>query len=115
MMPVIAFLVGEKRDPVFTLQRIIDGKFDDDLLNYGRMTRIGYTISIMADFGPQMNGDWFPWSRMYENGGGKKDGYGDRETADGPERFRDAYRHIINLFRKEVIKNITWAFHVFPP
>ena len=34
---------------------------------------------------------------------------------DGPERFRDAYRHIIDLFRKEGVKNITWCFHVYPP
>ena len=31
MMPRTDFQAGE-RDPVFTLQRIIDGKFDDDLL-----------------------------------------------------------------------------------
>ena len=112
MMPRTDFQVGE-RDPVFTLQRIIDGKFDDDLLRWARSANRVH-IPIIVDFGPEMNGDWFPWSGIL-NGGGKKDGYGDRETADGPERFRDAYRHIINLFRKEGVPNITWAFHVFPP
>ena len=25
------------------------------------------------------------------------------------------YRHIIDLFRKEGVRNITWCFHVYPP
>ena len=45
----------------------------------------------------------------------KTNGYGDPYFPDGPERFRDAYRHIIDLFRKEDVKNITWCFHVYPP
>src|SRR5690606_3560391 len=48
------------------------------------------------------------------NGGGETDEYGDPEIADGPERFRDAYRHIIDLFRNEGANNITWVFHVIP-
>ena len=112
MMPRTDFHAGE-RDPVFTLQHIIDGKFDDDLLKWAHNAK-RVNIPIVVDFGPEMNGDWFPWSGIL-NGGDKKDGYGDRESADGPERFRDAYRHIINLFRKEGVQNITWVFHVFPP
>ena len=63
-----------------------------------------------------MNGDWFPWSGKL-NGGEKKDAYGERKAADGPERFREVYKHIINLFKKEsfLFPNTTWAFHAFPP
>ena len=112
MMPRDDFQAGE-RDPVFTLQRIIEGKFDDELLRWAHDAKRVH-IPIIVEFGPEMNGDWFPWSGIL-NGGEKKDGYGHRQSADGPERFRDAYRHIINLFRKEGVQNITWAFHVFPP
>jgi len=52
----------------------------------------------------------FGWSGLF-NGGAKTDGYGDPNYPDGPERFRDAYRHIIDLFRNEGVKNITWFFH----
>ena len=31
---------------------------------------------------------------------------------DGPERFRDAYRHIVSLFRAEGAVNVTWVFHL---
>jgi beta-mannanase len=30
---------------------------------------------------------------------------------DGPERFRDAYRHLVTLFREEGATNVTWFFH----
>ena len=112
MMPRTDFQAGEQ-DPEFTLQHIIDGKFDGDLRRWAHDAERIH-IPMIVEFGPEMNGDWFPWSGIL-NGGEKKVGYGDRKSADGPERFRDAYRHIINLFREEGMQNITWAFHVFPP
>lgn len=32
--------------------------------------------------------------------------------ADGPERFHDAYRHIVTFFRDNKVDNITWFPHV---
>jgi beta-mannanase len=112
MMPRTTFDQG-KTDPLFTLQRIIDGKFDNDLRRWADdAKRVG--VPIMVEFGTEVNGDWFPWSGIL-NGGRKTDAYGNPNYPDGPERFRDAYRHIIDLFRKENVRNITWCFHVFDP
>jgi hypothetical protein len=112
MMPRTDFNEG-KPDPIYTLQGFIEGKFDIDLKRWAQdAKRVG--IPIMVEFGTEVNGGWFPWSGIL-NGGGKTDGYGDPNYPDGPERFRDAYRHIIDLFRKEGVRNITWAFHVFAP
>jgi beta-mannanase len=99
-------------DPVFTLQGIIDGDFDNSLIEWAQDAK-RTNIPIMVEFGTEVNGDWFPWSGLL-NGGGETEEYGDPNTADGPERFRDAYIHIIDLFRNEGVKNITWIFHVFP-
>jgi beta-mannanase len=97
-------------DPEFTLQSIIDGKFDNDIRRWAdNAKRVG--IPLMLEFGTEVNGDWFPWSGIL-NGGGIKNGYGDPSYPDGPERFRDAYRHVVNLFRDEGVRNITWCFHV---
>ena len=97
-------------DPVYSLQNIIDGKFDDELLRWARDA--GKTgVPIMVEFGTEVNGDWFPWCGIY-NGGGETSGYGDSTLADGPERFVDAYKHVIDLFAKESVSNVTWAFHV---
>jgi hypothetical protein len=57
-----------------------------------------------------VNGVWVPWNGWW-NGQGQLDGYGDPTYPDGPERFRDAYRHIVDLFRAEGATNVTWFFH----
>jgi beta-mannanase len=111
MMPRTTFDQG-RIDPNFTLQGIINGNFDNELRRWADdAKRVG--IPIMVEFGTEVNGDWFPWSGAL-NGEGKTKGYGDPNYPDGPERFRDAYRHIIDLFRKEGARNITWSFHVAP-
>ncbi len=112
IMPRTTFTDGVQ-DPNFTLQRIIDGKFDSNLTKWAQdAKRVG--IPIMAEFGTEVNGNWFPWSGIL-NGAGTTNKYGNSTFPDGPERFRDAYRHIIDLFRKEGVTNITWCFHVQPP
>ncbi len=98
------------KEPVYTLQNIIDGKFDDKLTQWAiDANDVGFPI--IAEFGVEVNGPWFPWNGKW-NGGGTTDGYGDPNIPDGPERFQDAYRHIIDLFRENNAYNITWVFHV---
>ena len=96
-------------DKTFSLQKIIDGKFDTELHQYARDVK-DYGKMILMDFGVEMNGNWFPWSGAV-NGGGVKNKYGDPQKADGPERFVDAYRHIVDIFREEKADNVTWFFH----
>ena len=111
MMPRTNFTEGIA-DPVFTLQSIIDGKFDKELTQWAiDAKRTG--IPIMVEFGTEANGDWFPWSGIL-NGGNETGNYGDPNIPDGPERFRDVYRHIIDLFNNLEVNNITWVFHVTP-
>lgn len=97
-------------DPVYALQKIIDGEFDKALSEWAIDAK-KKGIPLLVEFGTEVNGDWFPWNGSY-NGGGIKHLYGDKNKADGPERFRDAYRHIITLFRQHKVDNITWFFHV---
>ena len=97
---------AEKR---FSLQNIIDGKFDKELHKWAKDAKAD-NIPLLADFAVEPNGNWFGWSGVF-NGGGKTDGYGDPNYPDGPERYKDAYRHIIDIFRSQGVKNITWFFH----
>lgn len=94
----------------FSLQHIIDGQFDAQLRAWADATR-ELDIPILAQFGAEINGDHWPWSPSW-NGAGQTDGYGDPNYPDGAERFRDAYRHIVTLFREEGATNVTWLFHV---
>jgi hypothetical protein len=102
--------VGHADDPIFTLQRLIDGEFDAALNKWAidaRETR----IPLNLEFGIEVNGNWFPWNGSW-NGGGSSAAYGNAYEPDGPERFKDAYKHIITIFRKNQVTNATWFFHV---
>jgi hypothetical protein len=97
-------------EPVYFLQAILDGEFDTDLKNWCASAR-NFGTPILAEYGTEVNGDWFSWSGVW-NGADETAGYGDPNEADGPERFRDAYRHIIDVCRAAGAENIAWVFHL---
>jgi hypothetical protein len=99
-----------KQEKLFTLQNIIDGKFDVSLRSWGTAAK-KIKEPLIVEYGVECNNTCFPWSGIH-NGGEKKDGFGDKNIADGPERFISAYRHIINQVRAGGADNITWVFHV---
>jgi len=96
-------------EETFSMQNIIDGQFDTALKAWARDAKED-NIPLLVDFAVEANGDWFPWSGVF-NGASKTDGYGNPDYPDGPERYRDAYRHIIDLFKSEDVHHITWFFH----
>lgn len=49
-----------------------------------------------------------PWSGRYDGAGATS--FGDPTWPDGPEHYRDAYRHIIDIFRQEGATNVTFVF-----
>ncbi len=97
-------------DPTYTMQRIIDGDFDTKLIAWALEAK-NIEYPLLVEFGTEANGNWFPWNGEF-NGGETTDNYGDDTLADGPERFRDAYRHIIDIFNANGVINITWFFHI---
>jgi len=111
MMPRSIYEYEGGPDPVYTMQRIIEGSFDAELARWAEAAK-RTNIPLMVEFGTEVNGDSSPWSGRW-NGGGDMNQYGDSNLPDGPERFRDAYRHIIDLFRAQGVKNISWVFHVY--
>ena len=99
-----------KPEKAFTLQSIIDGKFDGDLKAWGRAAA-SFGSPLIVEYGTEANADWFGWNGRF-HGGSTKDGFGDPKKADGPERFVEAYRHIVDALRSSGAKNITWVFHL---
>jgi len=96
-------------DPNYTMQRIIDGDFDAELIQWA-LDAVATNTPLLVEFGTEVNGNWFPWNGLY-NGAGET-AYGDTSLTDGGERFRDAYRHIIDICNANGATNITWFFHV---
>jgi hypothetical protein len=98
------------RDAHFTMESIVDGRWDSRLRSWcDDAAAIGRPF--LAEFGTEVNGRWFPWNGKW-NGAGRSESYGDPALADGPERFRDAYRHLIEICREQGADQITWFFHV---
>ncbi len=100
----------DKFDMTYSLRKIVDGKFDKELKQWAKDLK-KIDIPVLIGFAGEPNGDWFPWSGI-QNGGGITTGYGDKSLADGPEMYRDAYRHIIDMFNEEGALKVTWIFHV---
>jgi hypothetical protein len=99
-----------RSERTFGLTRILEGALDADLRSWARSAR-DFKSPLFVEFGTEVNGRWFPWNGWW-NGKGQSGRYGDPASADGPERFRDAYRRIIRTMRGEGAANILWVFHV---
>lgn len=100
----------DKEDQTYSLDKIIKGNFDKELLQWAKDAKLS-GAPLLIDFAPEPNGDWFPWSGVY-NGGGEKDKYGSKSIPDGPEKFIDAYKHIVDIFNNADADNITFVLHV---
>ncbi|RMG41532.1 MAG: beta-mannanase [Candidatus Dadabacteria bacterium] len=99
-----------RADKRYRLRKILSGKFDRAISAWADAAAAS-GIPMMVEFGSEVNGFWVPWNGKW-NGRGRKKRYGDPHMADGPERFRDAYRHIVDIFRARGANNVTWVFHV---
>ncbi len=108
IMPRSSFRNQKQSD--YTLYDIATGVYDNELITWAQQARDTNT-PLLITFAPEMNGDWFSWGGRH-NGGGTTDDYGDTTTADGPEVYKDAYRHIITLFKEQQASNVSWLFQI---
>ncbi|MEA9358165.1 glycosyl hydrolase [Bacteriovorax sp. PP10] len=99
-----------KADPIFTMDAFLKGTFDEKLIEWARQASES-PGPIILEFGPEVNGNWFPWNGQW-NGGSRTTRYGDPRLPDGPEKFRDVYRRIITLFKIGGLTEATWVLHV---
>jgi Glycosyl hydrolase family 26 len=87
-------------EKIFALKKIIAGDFDDDLLAWAREAK-SFASPILIEWGTEPNGKWFSWNGKW-NGGATR----------GPATYIAAYRHIVDLMRKEGADNLQWVWHV---
>jgi hypothetical protein len=87
---------------------IVSGAHDAELKAWADAAR-ATNIPIGLDYDPEMNSA-HPWGGRYD-GGKRTNAYGDPHWPDGPELFRDAFRHIVTIFRQEGATNVTFFFH----
>ncbi len=99
---------GTKPDR-FSLTHILAGDCDKYIIEWGRQAKAcGHPL--MVAWGLEMNGDWFPWSGLFY-GGGKMLSSGPKPRYVGPELYKQAYHHVVDLVRAQGAANIQWVFH----
>jgi mannan endo-1,4-beta-mannosidase len=77
------------------LAAIASGEFDRYLTAYAEAVH-SYSRPVILSFGHEMNGNWYPWSYTHTS----------------PEVFVAAWQHIVTLFRKLGVQNVTWLWTV---
>lgn len=110
LMPWSEVATRVSYDPIFSMDAFLKGQFDDQLRKWAQEA-LKQPGPYILEFGPEVNGDWFPWNGNW-NGAGKKTSYGDPKWPDGPEKFRDVYRRVIDIFREEGLTDVNWVLHV---
>lgn len=72
------------------LSEIPAGSLDSYLTEFASdITTYSYPVTIR--FGHEMNGNWYPWGNR-------------------PEEYKEAYRHVVDLFRNLGVSNVTWMW-----
>jgi hypothetical protein len=104
---------------------VLSGDYDSIVVTFAQHIKSWGKPLILSTAG-EMNGNWAGWSGTYNFGSdcvthtqvsNLYSHYGctdaERiECADGPERYRDMYRHIYDIFASQGVTNVTWAWVV---
>jgi beta-mannanase len=98
----------------FSLDQIINGTWDGYIEKWADAAR-EFGHPMIVAFGVEMNGNWFPWSGWY-NGFNYIEDVDDermqeRKAWAGPEKFKAAYRYVVDHVRARGATNIKWMFH----
>lgn len=78
-----------------SIAAIAVGKYDSYLRSYAEAVRV-YRHPVILSFGHEMNGYWYSW------------GY----THTAPTVFIAAWQHVVNLFRAQGARNVTWLWTI---
>jgi len=103
------------RKPTVTVDRLLRGDFDAYIANVARQIKT-YGHPIMLTLFSEFN--YQGMMGFGRQGGERMDDvdhacrlYGDPTWPDGPERIRDAFIYVIDRFRKDDVRNVTWFMY----
>ncbi len=94
----------------YSLTSIIAGEHDAYLDLWADKAR-EFGGPMLVCFANEMNGSWFPWSGVHYGDATPIAG-SDPARFQGPETFKNAYRHVVDRVRARGASNIAWVFHV---
>jgi hypothetical protein len=82
------------------------GVFDAKLREVAGVLR-NFGHPVLFRFAHEMNGNWYPYGGVFSGGSADADGNG---SADGPQKFIAAWRHVHALFAAEGADKLVWVF-----
>jgi len=94
----------------FSLTSIIAGEHDAYIDMWGKKAR-EFGRPMVVSFANEMNGSWFPWSGVHY-GGGTPIPDSNPTRYEGPEIFKQAYRHVVDRVRAQGADNVQWVLHL---
>ncbi len=100
---------AQKSSVDFPLEEIIAGRWDDYLDAWARAAQ-AVQGPLLVSWGLEMNGEWFAWSGVHHGAGRPVPGTAP-PRAQGPETFKQAYRHVVDRVRAAGGGSIQWVFH----
>jgi hypothetical protein len=86
--------------PAYTLDRIAAGRHDAYLERWARQIR-AWGKPLVIRFAHEMNGDWYPWAEGV--------------NTNGPGDPAAAWRHVVGVFRRAGVTNVTWSWSANVP
>lgn len=93
----------------FNLDSILSGTWDRYIDSWANAAK-SWDRPMFVSFGLEMNGNWFPWCGVFD--GGKQTSPKLCATCfAGPEKFKTAYRYVVDRVRAAGAKNIIWVWH----
>jgi Glycosyl hydrolase family 26 len=81
--------------PLFSLSQIISGTHDAYIQQWATAAS-NWGHPFFLRFNYEMNGDWFPWSEVY--------------NGNSPGQYVQAWRHVHDIFTQVGANNVTWVW-----
>lgn len=106
---------SETLDLAISFEDILTGQYDDYIRTCAAEIRDLAVPIMLSPFGEIDSTAWFMFGpdelTPLETVDDTRAHYGDPDLPDGPERLRDAYRHIVDIFTEEQVHNVTWFIY----
>lgn len=103
-------VLWDGHDVPIPLQDIIDGEYDSYIRDFAEDVR-DYHHPIFIRLGWEMNGGWMPYSGAQNGDGQDQNGNG---IPDGPERYVQVWRRIVETFDDVGAHNVSWVWSPDP-
>jgi mannan endo-1,4-beta-mannosidase len=78
-----------------SLASVADGRYDRYWRSYAHDVK-AFGAKVILSLDHEMNGSWYPWGYQHTS----------------PAVFVAAWRHVVNIFREEGARNVTWLWTV---